>query len=244
MTDNIRTFPDTGAMNRAAFDLIAELAREAVAKRAVFTLALSGGSTPAGLFSLFAEESNRRLIPWLMTHVFWADERCVPPTHPDSNYKMAYDLFLGALGLPERAIHRIKGEDDPEKAAEDYSREMETLFSERSINNGSVPVFDCILLGLGGDGHTASLFPGSPALTETKSPAVANDAGPGIEPRNRITMTYPVLNAARNVIFLVSGESKREVLRAVTGENKGKSGFPAAGVEPAGGLYWLYDQSL
>ncbi|HYL79732.1 MAG TPA: 6-phosphogluconolactonase, partial [Candidatus Acidoferrum sp.] len=208
-----------------------------------FTVALSGGSTPKALFRLLAGEGDgsfRGRVPWNRAQVFWGDERHVPPDHPDSNYRMTYDTLLSRVPVPPENIHRIRTEDpDADKVAESYERTLRSVFR---LAEGQLPRFDLVLLGMGPDGHTASLFPGTPALHERKRLVV----GQWVEKlqTHRITLTPPVLNNAALVVFLVSGAEKAETLRAVLLGEYQPERFPAQLVRPTGGrLLWLVDRA-
>jgi 6-phosphogluconolactonase len=226
------------ALAEEAAQAVAGAAEEAVRLRGRFTLALSGGSTPRRLYARLASPPFRSRIDWARVHVFWGDERCVPPDHPDSNYRLAYESLLSKVPIPPERIYRMRGEDpDPERAAEDYARELRRAFS---LKPGELPRFDLILLGLGADGHTASLLPGSPALDETTRLAVAAYAGPLRV--SRLTLTLPVLNAAARVIFLVSGAEKAEALSAVL-KGGASPNRPASLIRPARGTLWLVDRA-
>jgi 6-phosphogluconolactonase len=210
-----------------------ELARGAAeyfVARAPRTVALSGGSTPRLLYQLLADEKQ---VPWPEIHFFWSDERHVPPDHPDSNYRMTNEALLSHVPVPQNNIHRIPGENpDASAAASDYEQ---TLIE---ITNSSLPRLDLILLGLGSDGHTASLFPGSEALHETQRLVVA----PWIEKLNtyRITMTLPLLNNGASIVFLVSGKDKAEIVREVL---EGPKNYPAQEINPTSGeLIWMLDK--
>lgn len=223
---------------------VAELWREA-ARRIVaaihqhseerFTLALSGGSTPRPLYELLASEEWRGRIPWTKLHLFWSDERLVPLDHPESNYRMAREALLRHVPVPAENIHSVPVHLAIEEAAQQYEREIRTFFRVRR----GPPAFDLILLGLGADGHTASLFPGSPALAELQrwvAPVRSAKAMP------RVTLTVPVLNQARRLFFLAVGEEKAAALeQASTGRD---DGCPAARVAPRKGeLIWLVDRA-
>lgn len=200
-----------------------------------FTLALSGGSTPKSLYALLAGPEFQTQIPWPKVHLFWGDERCVPPDHPDSNYGMVHEAILSKVAIPAENVHRIEGEKDPQVAASLYEQGMRKFFA---IPEGQFPRFDLILLGLGEDGHTASLFPGSEALQESKRLVAA----PYVEKLGsyRLTLTLPVLNHAANIFFLVAGKDKARVLRAVLREKGGSEVVPARLVQPVQGrLIWF-----
>jgi 6-phosphogluconolactonase len=237
---SIRVVPDAAALARAGAEEFAQRAREAAGAGGRFTVALSGGSTPRALYALLAEDAAlRNQIAWERTQVFWGDERPVPPGHPDSNYRMARETLLSRVPVPPDNIHRIRGEDaDPSAAARDYEETMRKHFRPKE---GELPRFDLVLLGLGPDAHTASLFPGSDALGETKRWVVANR----VERLDtvRITLTAPVLNAAASVVFLVSGEDKAPALKQVLEGPHDPNRFPAQMIHPhRGSLLWLLDR--
>jgi 6-phosphogluconolactonase len=220
-----------------ARDLADDLAtsiRKRTSNGEISTVALSGGSTPAMLFTELASRYKTE-IDWNMVHFFWGDERCVPPDSPESNYGNAAKLLFGRIEIPDRNIHRIRGEEDAEKEAERYSREIASVCS---IHN-KLPVFDFVILGLGEDGHTASIFPGSAkSFSSSRVCEVAVHPGSG---QRRITITGSVINNAAEVIFMVTGPSKAEIVSHVI-ESPGISEYPSAYVEPVNGtLKWFLD---
>jgi 6-phosphogluconolactonase len=233
VTDNAETLAETAAQ------AIVEYATEAVAARGRFMLALAGGSTPRATYERLAQPPRRDLMPWDRTWVFFGDERGVPPDHPDSNFRMANQALLLKVPLPPQQVVRIRGEaEDPEAAAAEYGRRLSQVFD---IKRGHLPRFDLILLGMGVDGHTGSLFPGSPVLKEVFRPVAAVHATAASIPQ-RFTFTLPVINAAARVMFLVSGAEKAKVLKSVLREPAG--GLPAALVHPTDGrLTWLLDRA-
>lgn len=225
---------DIDELGRKAADEWVRAAGAAIAGSGRFAAALSGGNTPRALYAVLAAVPFRERIAWDRVHLFWGDERAVPADHPDSNYRLAYETLLSKVPIPEKNIHRIKTELGPEKAAAAYEDSLRTFFA---LTGGAWPRFDLILLGVGEDGHTASLFPGSGAIHEEKRLAVATY----VEKlkSHRITLTLPVLNHAANVFFLVSGESKAKVVKEILAS---PTKLPAAQVEPADGrLLWLLD---
>jgi len=231
--DRVLLFDDRISMDRAAADLVAEGSEKAIRERGKFSVALSGGSTPRGLYTLLASAACRDRIEWTRTHVFWADERCVPPDREDSNYRLAAELLLSKVTLPQGHIHRMHGEDDPATAAVAYDKELRSFFG------GGPFTFDLIILGVGADGHTASLFPGEPAVTETGRLAVSVPAAG--RRKTRITLTLPAINAAREVLFLVAGDEKAPMVRDVI-EGRSAFGYPAGLVRPVrGNLIWYLD---
>ena len=233
---NVRMYDDLQSLSCAAAGAFLELAQETVAAQGRFTLVLSGGSTPRTLYRVLADEC-RAGMPWAATHVFFGDERCVPHDDPDSNYRLAREALLERVPIPPDQAHPMPTSpaDQPSAAAE-YEATLRASFP------GEWPRFDLVFLGLGEDGHTASLFPGSPALRERRRWVVASVAP--TEPRQRLTLTYPVLNHAARVWFLVSGASKHEALRCALLREVAPEVCPAAGVNPADGeLLWWVDEA-
>ncbi len=219
------------------------LARRTVQEKGSFTVALSGGSTPRGLYERLSGESGASLqtkLPWKKIHFFWGDERHVPPHHPDSNYRMAVESLISKVPLPRQNVHRIKGElPDAAKAAEEYELELRSFFESSAEQ---LPRFDLVLLGLGSDGHTASLFPGTGAIQEQTRWVVSE----WVEKSNafRITLTAPVLSNASRVIFLVGGKEKAQTLQEILQGDYRPELFPAQLVRPIHGeLLWLVDRA-
>ncbi|HUI43055.1 MAG TPA: 6-phosphogluconolactonase [Terriglobia bacterium] len=236
----IRVFRDLGELSRRAAERFLQAAQESVAARQFFSAALSGGSTPRSLFQLLAEHEFSWRIPWAATHLFQVDERTVPPDHPESNYKMIREALLEHTPLPAGHFHRMKAEPpNLGEAAAEYAREIAA--SLRPPPAGW-PRFDLVLLGMGPDGHTASLFPGTAALDERSAWVTPNHV-PQLNTW-RLTLTYPVLNAAREVIFFVAGEDKAGTLRRVLHPESPADSFPCQGVIPSDGpLRWYLDQA-
>jgi 6-phosphogluconolactonase len=216
-----------------------ESAAQAIAdpQRGRFLVALSGGSTPRALHQVLVAH-YRDQIPWDRVQVFWSDERCVPPDDAQSNYRMARETLLEQVPLPAANIHRMPGErSDYDAAAADYEAELRQVFAQPT----GTPRFDLILLGMGSEGHTASLFPGTTALHETSRLVAANWV-PKVN-MERLTFTYPLLNNARQVMFLVAGEEKAEALRDILSGQTTLEERPAAGVRPADGeVIWMVDR--
>lgn len=235
---------DESGLHRAAAGLFARLARQAVADRGRFFVALAGGSTPRGVYECLAESPFRERIPWDRFELFWGDERSVPPEHPDSNFRMAWDALLSRVPIPPGQIHRMPGEAaDPQRAASEYELELSRVFGIPP--QAEPPVFDLILLGMGTDGHTASLFPDSPALQEKKDWVVATRAP--VEPAGRMTLTPGVLDRARCVAFLVAGDAKADTLARVLEGHETPHRLPAQSVERhgsgAGRRVWIVDRA-
>jgi 6-phosphogluconolactonase len=235
MSADILVFPDLAELTRQAAVRFVSLAAEAVAARGRFTVALSGGGTPTGLYRLLAEAPYRDELPWPHTHLFWGDERCVPPDHPESNYRQAQDTFIGRVPIPAANVHRILGELDPDAAAQAYTAELRAFFGN------PWPAFDLVLLGMGEDGHIAALFPGSPAMNEAERPVVATTGLYQDRPAKRVTLTLPAINAARQIVFLVAGADKAPAVDAVL--HGPPAGLPAQQLHPAGRLIWLLDEA-
>ncbi|HEX2907968.1 MAG TPA: 6-phosphogluconolactonase [Phototrophicaceae bacterium] len=233
--NRIRVEADAEHLAQAAADLVVETAQAAIAHSGRFTLALAGGSTPRRLYERLAAEPYVSKIIWPHVHLFWGDERCVPPDHPDSNYRMARESLLEHILIPGENIHRIQGELAPPEAAALYEQHLRTFF-------GNEPRFDLILLGMGADGHTASLFPHTPALQERERWVVPNYA---LSQQSwRITLTIPVINAAAHIIFLVAGAKKAETLHRVLTGPYLPDELPAQQVQPAqGDVLWLIDKA-
>ena len=206
------------------------------ARKQRFSVALSGGSTPQSMLSLLATPQFSGTIDWQRVEIFWSDERCVPPGDPASNYGMAERTLLSRVPVPRGNVHRMRGELEPQAGADDYCKQLYAVFERAGVQ------FDLLYLGLGDDGHTASLFPQSSALREREAPCVANQAPPDTAPRWRLTLTYPAINASRAVIFLVSGAKKAAILATVLAGPPDPLVLPAQGVAPASGdLTWLVD---
>jgi len=238
---DIQLLPDATALYRAATDEFARAAVEAVRAKGSFTVALSGGSTPAGMYSLLANDpAFRDQVPWDKAHFFWGDERHVPPDHQDSNYRVAQEALLSKVNVPADHVWRIKGEyEDAKKAADEYEKNLRNRFK---LKQGQFPRFDLILLGMGPEGHTASLFPGTSALHEHKRLVISTWVGKLFA--DRITLTAPVLNHAARVIFLIQGEEKAPALKAVLEGPYEPDQLPAQLIRPPRGkLLWLIEQA-
>jgi 6-phosphogluconolactonase len=236
---DILVLADGEAVSRAAADLFQRACRDAVEARGVFSVALAGGSTPRGLYSLLATDpALRDSIPWDRVGFFWGDERHVPPDHPDSNYRMAHEAMLSRVPVRPERVHRVLSEQpDAAVAASLYEAEVRRAFAA----DRGVPSFDLILLGLGPDGHTASLFPGTEALSEQRRLFAANFVQKF--GAHRITATFPLLNAARHVVFVVAGAEKATVVRDVLQPQPDTPVVPARLVRPGrGALRWILDR--
>lgn len=241
----VRVLPDAAALAHAAAEEVVGRVVDAVATRGVATVALAGGSTPRACYALLAAENgpHRARVPWAALHVFWGDERHVGPDHADSNYRMARETLLARVPLPETNVHRVPAEDpDAALAAARYEREVLGFFASRGLLAAGRPRFDLVLLGMGADGHTASLFPGTAAVRETERVVAALWV-----PRlgaHRVTLTPPILNAAAAVVFLVAGADKAGTLAAVLEGPRQPDLYPSQAVRPASGaLVWLVDRA-
>ena len=237
---SIEVLPDAEALALRAAELLALCAQEGAAARGRFAAALSGGDTPRALYRLLARQQFSQKVPWRHVRLYWGDERCVPPGDAASNYGMAHQTFIRHVPIAEANVCRMAGEDEPRRAALAYEKELRALGAlERP--RSELPVFDLVLLGLGRDGHTASLFPHSAALAEEERLCVATQAPDGAA---RLTVTYPVINAARRVWFLVSGAAKAGMVAEVLEGMKIPEALPAQGVGPVHGkLTWLLDEA-
>ncbi len=222
----VLVFDSEDEMNVAMAGVWRRLCLASVGARGRFVAALSGGRTPRGFYRTLSDQG--RDLPWDKTHLFLADERFVPPDDADSNYRLLREGFLDCVPIPRENIHPVAVTPDPETAARSYEQSLAAFFG---LQQGGVPRFDLIMLGIGEDGHTASLFPGSPTVCEKERLVRAAEMG-GIR-HQRITLTLPVLNNARNIVFLVSGASKAKILKEVV--HDGGSSLPAATVRPVDG---------
>jgi 6-phosphogluconolactonase len=226
---------DADELARKAAEQFIARAGEAIARSGRFAVALSGGSTPKALYSLLASPDFRDRIDWSRVHLFWGDERCVPPEHPDSNFGMVREALLKKIQIPNKNTHRMLGEREPGQAVAAYEAELKDFFG---VKPGGWPRFDLIFLGLGEDGHTASLFPGTDAANETEHLAAV--AYVERLQSYRLTLTLPVINAAAQATFLVSGETKAKIVREILAADAAASSYPAGKVRPTDGrLTWF-----
>jgi 6-phosphogluconolactonase len=238
MKPEIRVFSTLDALNTAAAAHFSEKVIQAVKKRRLAHVVLSGGSTPLGLFKLLAKAPYLTGVPWQSVHVYWADERCVPPDDPESNYGQARQILLDKVPVMEGNIHRIHGEMAPEHAAVDYAAQLAE--SARGIKRW--PEFDWVMLGMGADGHTASLFPGQVHSKENASPVIAVTANYLGRPARRVSLTPLVINNARNVLFMVAGEDKAQMAALVIKGPRDPIRFPAQRIQPLSGTTtWMLD---
>jgi 6-phosphogluconolactonase len=233
MIKQVEVLADKSALIERALELLLEKLHVAIAERGTFTIALSGGSTPKPLYEAIAQQD----LPWDKIHVFWGDERYVPPNHPDSNEGMARAAWLNHVPIPATNIHPMPTDEaDPAVAAQKHEQELQQFFQ---VQPGSVPALDVILLGMGDDGHTASLFPHTEALqVRDRLITVGNKDG-----QPRLTFTVPLINQARCVMFIVAGASKQPALAQIFAPVADEMMYPARLIEPQGELWWLLDQA-
>lgn len=240
MNGALRIFENEAALHLASAEKFCAFARQAIAARGRFVVALSGGSTPRGLYEQLAQPPFLDAVAWNHVEWFWGDERAVGPDDPESNFRMARETLLSKLNVDPARMHRIAGESErAETAAADYQKQIAKLFDVPP--DGPPPAFDFVLLGMGSDGHTASLFPFTSALNVRKKWVAAHDV-PQLSQR-RYTLTALLLNAAACVLFLVTGPGKARVLRDVLqGPNEPKR-LPSQMIKPAGELWWYVDRA-
>ena len=233
---NILVFSDKEKLTQEASDYVVKVAQESIASHGRFTFALSGGTTPRKLYALLATEPYCSQIDWGRVEIFWSDERCVPPDDAESNYHLAHEVMLSKLPLSANQIHRMPADEaDRAAAAEKHSQEMQRVFGE------ALPRFDLIQLGMGPEGHTASLFPHQPSLHEQRLVLSVTVPKP---PPPRLTFTPPVLNAARHILFLVTGGEKADAIQAVLEGDYQPDEYPAQIVRPPQGeVTWMLDSA-
>jgi len=235
---NILIFEDGEQVARAATERFIELAKQSIEAQGRFSVALSGGSTPKRIYSLLASDEYRTRVEWPKVHLFFGDERTVPPDHPDSNYRMANEAMISHVPIPAENVHRMVGEGDAVTNARLYEDELRVFFDGEAW-----PRFDLVMLGMGDDGHTASLFPGSRALHEQAAWVVAN----WVEKFNtfRITLSAPAINHAAHVMFIVTGAAKAERLPEVISGPRQPDRLPSQLIHPEteGALEWFVDKA-
>jgi 6-phosphogluconolactonase len=237
-TTEVLICADAAELAREAARRFAELAESFTNDAGRFTVALSGGSTPKAMFQILAENPFADSLPWPSIYFFWGDERCVPPDHAESNYRMANETLLSKAPVPRENIFRIPAEvEDHERAAAIYSETLQTFFAEEQ------PGFDLVFLGMGADGHTASLFPGTTALCAGGGGAAAANYVDKLQSW-RITLTADAINKARNVIFLVAGADKAPALKEVIKGPRNPKQYPSQLIKPShGALLWMVDEA-
>jgi 6-phosphogluconolactonase len=242
VTTDLRVHPTVDALMHATAEELIAAAAVAINDTGRFAIALSGGGTPRRLYALLATAPYAARVPWARAEVFFGDERCVPPDDAASNYRMAREELLAHVPLPAAQIHRIHGEDAPETATAAYERQLRATFATPMGPPRSVPgrCLDLVLLGLGDNGHTLSLFPHSWTVHERERWVVADTVD--ATPRRRVTLTAPVVNAARHVVFLVAGADKAPMLRRVLEGPHDPDALPAQLIAPTDGrLTWMVD---
>ncbi len=230
----IKTFKDSSEVAKGFADYLVNLIGQS---KGIFTIALSGGSTPKLLFALLAQEPYSKKIDWSKVHLYWGDERCVAPNHADSNYKMTNEQLLSKVAIPTENIHRVFGESNPEEEAIRYSNEVKNGL--HSSNN--LPIFDLVMLGMGDDGHTLSIFPHQMELLESdKICEVATHPQSG---QKRVTLTGTIANNAKTVAFLATGKNKAEKVFEILKQQKDWNKYPSSYINPSNGeLYWFLDE--
>jgi 6-phosphogluconolactonase len=233
MNRRIETLPDPAALARHVAEW---MTAAALATKGAFRVSLSGGSTPKTLYALLASDEFRGRFPWARVSWYWGDERFVPYDHPESNYRMTREAMLAKAPVPPENIHPVPADGTPEEAASRYERTLQAAYGA-AVLSPARPLFDITLLGLGSDGHTASLLPDDPVLQERKRWVTAVSHG---RPEVRITMTYPVIESSRQVAFLVAGREKAAIFSAI---RAGGSQVPAARVSPVGEIIWFVDRA-
>jgi 6-phosphogluconolactonase len=233
---NIAIYPDIDILSHEAAQYIVRIATASVKSHGRFTIALSGGTTPRKLYGLLGSEPYRSQIDWTLVHIFWSDERCEPPDSEESNYHLAHEVLLSKISIPAVQVHRMPADmPDRNAASQEYTNEMRRVFGTDGIPN-----FDLIQLGMGPEGHTASLFPHQAALHEQQRLVVPVSVPK--PPPDRLTFTPPLLNAARNVLFLVTGSDKADALHAVLEDPYNPDEYPAQIVRPPNGeVTWMVD---
>ena len=235
MKHTLHTFPGYDDLVRAVADEIVVTMNSAVEAHGCGSLVLSGGSTPRGVYVLLASDGYKSRVAWDKVHLFWSDERCVSPSSPESNFRMIQESLVAKISIPIENVHRIAGEQLPAEASRAYESEIQEFFS---LDAGQFPIFDLTLLGIGEDGHTASLFPGTIALHVRDR--IVTDVYVEKLHSHRITMTLPSINNSRSVIFMVEGKKKAGILREALDDTR--RAYPAQLVDPtAGELHWFVD---
>ena len=234
---NVRVFENLDLLSQAAAKLFIETSAQAILRRGRFLVALSGGNTPTELYKLLAQSPYKEQIDWLRIHAFWGDERCVPIGDSENSYRQAYDVLLSHVPIPAENIHRVESSLEPAEAAKDYANVLKR-FASPTLD---WPRFDLALLGMGEDGHTASLFPGSEVNVSTSTLAVTAEYQN--RPANRVTFDSACVNSARRIVFLVSGESKGQTLANVLYGGYDPEQLPAQRIRPTDGeVIWMVDK--
>jgi 6-phosphogluconolactonase len=233
---DIQVCSDLETLSHKAAAIFVDISRNCIISKGRFIVAIPGGSTPRRFYTLLSSHCYREKVDWRYVYFFWTDERCVPKEYEDSNFRGAFETLLSKLQIPEENIHRIKGEEEPEKAAIEYEEDLREFFGKTAL-----PVFDLVILGVGEDGHIASLFPGSSSLEETGRLAIPVFTEK--QKRHRVTLTLPVLNNSTQILFLVAGHSKADIVYKILGEKIERARYPAGLIDPGQGtLIWLIDK--
>lgn len=236
MNRSLKIFPTPEELVHSFADDLVNFIKEAIENQHIVTIALSGGSTPKLLYTLLADKYSCS-VDWQKVHFFWGDERCVPPDDIESNYGTAYRLFLSKINIPAANIHRIRGEDDPEMEAARYSTELINNVSTRD----GLPAFNLIILGVGDDGHTASIFPGNLRLMDSEK--VCEAAIHPVSGQKRVTITGRVINNADWITFLVTGLNKSNIVEDILGQHEIAVNYPASHIVPVhGNVSWILDK--
>ena len=234
----VMIYEDEYLLSIAAAGLFTRIAALSIQERKRFLVALSGGSTPQRLFKILSQPPHALNVPWEQSHFFWCDERLVPPGNPESNFGQAFEMLFSQIKVPEENLHRMRGEEVPAQAVEEYRRMLESFGEE----DRKWPRFDLVFLGLGADGHTASLFPGVIDPKEKSSTVMAVTTEYQGRPAGRITLTPLVFNGARNVVFMVSGKDKTHAVHETLNGQPNLDNWPAQRIHPVdGNLVWLLD---
>jgi 6-phosphogluconolactonase len=234
MGKKIHAYPSKDKLVTATTEHVVNSIGQAIEERGLCNIALAGGNTPREIYSMMAGSAYRDRVDWNRLHLFWGDERMVPPEHQDSNFRMVQETLLDHVKIPAGNVHRIRGEITPEQAAREYAELLHSHFK------ADLPRFDLILLGIGEDGHTASLFPGTDAVEECVKHVTAVFV-PRLDTW-RVTLTFPVLNAAREILFLAAGRSKADIVQRIISIKQPAKEFPASMVNPENGtLHWMLD---
>jgi len=244
----IKEYNDLEILSANAANFISDLANKTIEKQGFFTVALSGGNSPRLIYSMLAEEKISKKINWAKVFFFWGDDRYLPYTSSESNYRMAYDTLLSKINSSPENIFRIPTEvSPPEEAALLYENVMRKVFANLGAIDPvkNLPVFDLVILGLGRDGHTASLFPGHRAVNEQKRWVMHIKAHARVTLRDRITITLPVINNAKNIMFIISGEGKGKIIRDIVEEKRAGKAYPASMIKPHDGQsVWFIDKNI
>lgn len=236
LQNSVRIFPDIETLSRAAADFVLQIATDSIQQQGVFTIAISGGKTPERLFEYLAAPPFNTAIPWAKTHVYWVDERCVPLNDKENNAHNAIRILFNKVNIPTENVHRMRVDLQPKEAAEDYNRQLNLYF------NGKTPKFDLILMGIGDDGHTASLFPGTDVLEDEVS--WVKEVYVPQQQMSRVTLMPRLINQAHNILFLVSGKTKAPVLARVLNTANNNLPLPVGLIKPVNGkLFWFVDEA-